>query len=199
MSEGEQHAWERLRSLPVEEVVARTGASFCRETNVYSMPLLSHPVEVSLSDGIIRAGAPAAEALLSGLGHFSRRTVLGFLAHGHPGEVSGRLVRPGELPGVDAMVRGSHTLPLDKLAARYDGDLDAFTRRGEALGGVVQPHGDASLLLHPLATLPFVLIFWSGDDEFPARADLLLDATAHSQVPVEVLWCAMMLTVLAML
>jgi hypothetical protein len=163
------------------------------------MALLSHPVEVSLKEGDIRAGTPAAEPLLAGLGYFSRRAILGFLVHGHPVEASGRLVRPGEVTGVDAMVRGSHTLPLDKLAARYDGDLAAFTQRGEALGGAGQSYGDASLLLHPFATLPLVLILWSGDDEFPARGDLLLDATAHSQVPVEVLWCAMMLTVLAML
>ncbi|MBT3295942.1 MAG: DUF3786 domain-containing protein [Verrucomicrobia bacterium] len=199
MNAGEVHAWELLQARPTEDVVVRTGASFCPATHVYRTELLSHPVEVALNEREIRAAAPAAEPLLAGLGYFARRAILGFLVHGHPAEVSGRLVRPGELPGVDAMVRGSHTLPLDKLAARYDGDLDAFTKRGEALGGVVQTYGDASLRLHPFATLPLVLILWSGDDEFAARGDLLLDATAHSQVPVEVLWCAMMLTVLAML
>jgi len=199
MNVGEQHAWERLRSIPPEDVVARTGASFCHETHVYRIELLSHPVEVSLNEGVIRAGAPEAEPLLSIWGYFSRLAVLGFLVHGQPMAPSGRLVRPGELPGVDAMVRGSHTLPLAKLVERYADDLDAFMRRGEAHGGVPQAYGDASLLLHPFSALPLVVILWRGDDEFPARADLLVDATARTQAPADILWCVMMLTVFAML
>jgi len=45
---------------------------------------------------------------------------------------------------------------------------------------------------------PVVLILWIQDDEFPARADLLLDAICPQQAPIDIIWSISMLSVLAM-
>jgi hypothetical protein len=108
-------------------------------------------------------------------------------------------MKPAAMPRMQAMVRGSHALPLQKLSARYAGDVEGFLQRGAAYGGIPQSYGDASLLLHPFKVLPVVLILWAGDDEFPARSDLLLDKTSEAQLPPDILWSIMMLTILAML
>lgn len=199
MNAGEQHAWEHLKSLAAEDVCSRTGATFDRETNVYGLDLFNQHVDVSLGSFEISGHTPQAERLLAALSYFSHLSILTFLARAQDIPPSGRLVKPGDMPGVDVMVRGSHTLPLHKLTARYGDDVEAFLRRGQTYGGIPQTHGDASLLLHPFKVLPVVLILWVGDEEFPPRSDLLLDGTSQFQVPPDILWCLMMLTVLAML
>jgi len=199
MSPGEKHAWQRLKVLADEDVCVRTGATFSRDANTYGVELFSQGVDVSLDSYEISGHTRQADHLLTALSYFSRLAVLGYLLHGQDRPPSGRLVKPGELPGVDAMVRGSHTLPLHKLSEKYAEDTEGFLQRGQSYGGVPQSYGDASLLLHPFKLLPVVLVLWAGDDEFPACSHLLLDATSQHQAPPDILWCVMMLTVLAML
>jgi hypothetical protein len=199
MSSGEQHGWEQLGTLSPEAVCLRTGATYDREANVYGLDVFSARVNVAPGTREMSGDTPQAEKLLAGLSFFSHRSILGFLIHGQAITPSGHWVTPGEMPGVDAMVRGSHTLPLDKLAARYATCADAFVQRAETWGGHPESFGDAAVCLHPFTGLPMLLILWTGDEEFPARSSLLLDTTSRSQVTPEILWCVMMLTVLAML
>jgi hypothetical protein len=49
--------------------------------------------------------------------------------------------------------------------------------------------------LPALPKVPVTLILWRADDEFPARADLLFDATARHHLPTDVLWAVAMLAV----
>lgn len=199
MNTGEQEAWERLRSLAPAEVCSRTGARFDRKRRSYGLDLFNQSVDVLPAPGEIIGGTPPAQHLLTDFSYFSRLAVLAYLIHGQDIPPSGRLVRPEEVPGVDVMVRGSHTLPLQKLSARYAGKLGDFLRRGPTWGGVPESYGDASLRLRPFDALPVVLILWQADEEFPARSSLLLDATSRFQAPADILWCVMMLSVLVML
>ena len=199
MNTGEQHAWELLKALPPGDVCTRTGATFDVDTRTYRVALFNQHVDVSLESNTICGSTPEAEHLVTALSYFSCLSVLSFLISGQDIPPSGHLVKPAAMPGMQAMVRGSHTLPLHNLSARYAEGVEGFLQRGATYGGMPQSYGDASLLLHPFKVLPVVLILWAGDDEFPARSDLLLDKTSEAQLPPDILWCIMMLTVLAML
>jgi len=199
MNAGEQYAWATLRALASEDVCARTGATFDGDTGSYGLDLFNQHVNVSLGSSMMSSPTQEGTHLVTALSYFSVLSVLSFLINGKPVPPSGRLVKPGQISGLDAMVRGSHTLPLPKLSARYAADLEGFLKRGQTYGGIPQAYGDASILLHPFKVVPVVLILWAGDDEFPARSDLLLDETCPSQLPADILWCIMMLTVLEML
>ena len=182
-----------------DEVCSRTGAMFDCDAKVYSLSLFNESVTVSLDSREIGGSSPKVEKLLTGLSYFSHLSILGYLVHGSDAPPSGKLVKPGEMPGVDAMVRGSHTLPLDALSARYGDNAGDFMLRGESWGGIPESYGDASVRLYPFKNLPVILILWTGDEEFPARSSLLLDAASRSQAPADILWSVMMMTVLLML
>ncbi|NQT92290.1 MAG: DUF3786 domain-containing protein [Lentisphaerae bacterium] len=199
MANGEEYAWERLKELAVESVCSRTGATFDPETNSYGLDLFEQRVDVSLDSCEFAGHTPQAKHLLTRLSYFSRLSVLTYLLHGKDIPPSRRLVKPEEMPGMTAMVGGSHTLPLDGLCAKYGENVEAFLERGREYGGVTQEYGDASLLLRPFRALPVMLVLWAGDEEFGARCSLLLDTTSQFQGPADFLWCVMMLTVLAMM
>ena len=57
-------------------------------------------------------------------------------------------------------------------------------------------YGDAAIVLFPLPKVPTTMILWVEDDEFPARADLLFDATCTAHLPLDVLWSVAMMSVL---
>ena len=74
---------------------------------------------------------------------------------------------------------------LRPLAATFSGHRDAFLAAAEQLGGTPLPHGDAGALLYAFACIPMQFLFWDGDDEFPAQANILYDASATDFIHVE--------------
>jgi len=196
---GEQHAWNTLKALNEDEVCARTGATYDPATGLYGLNLFNQHVDVSPDSETVTSPTPDGTHLVTALSYFSVLSVLSFLINGKDTPPSGNLVKPAELSGMEAMVRGSHTLPLHKLTARHANNIEGFLQRGATYGGTPQSYGDASLLLQPFQAMPVVLILWAADEEFPARSDLLLDRSSESQVPADILWCIMMLSILAMM
>jgi len=55
------------------------------------------------------------------------------------------------------------------------------------------------LKLLPMPRVPVILILWLEDEEFPSRAELLLDSTCELQIPLDIIWSISMLSVLVML
>ena len=113
--------------------------------------------------------------------------------------LTGSLVQPGNVKGGDIFFRGTHVLPLDKLALKYGNDTGGFLKRGTDLGGVPMNYGDASVKLFPFPRLPVVLILWQEDDEFPSRADILFDSTCEFHLALDILWSTAMESLLIMM
>ncbi len=90
-------------------------------------------------------------------------------------------------------------LPLNRLAQKYGNDGNGFIEKGKSLGGEIQNYGDASIRLLPFPGVPVVLSLWLSDEEFPARADLLLDSSCDLQLPPDIAWSVAMMSVLVML
>ena len=113
--------------------------------------------------------------------------------------LTGRLVQPVNVKGGDIFFRGTHVLPLDKLALKYGNDKTGFLKRGTDLGGMQMNYGDASVKLFPFPRLPVVIILWQEDDEFPSRADILFDSTCEFHLALDILWSTAMESLLIMM
>jgi hypothetical protein len=199
MSPGEEKAWEILRGLDPAGVCRSAQVAFDRASGLYH--IRSFGMDVSVDPGMKRIVSDAAEAslLLDKLGYFSRLSILWYLTGAKDIPLSGRLVQPSHLRGGQIFFRGTHILPLDELASRYGRDTEGFLKRGEQLGGIRHSHGDASIELFPFPRVPAVLILWTEDEEFPARADLLFDSTCEYHLALDVLWSTAMKTILIMM
>lgn len=103
------------------------------------------------------------------------------------------------MSGGEIFQRGTHVLPLDRLADRYANDFESFYKIGLELGGQQLEHDDASVRLYPFPRVPVTFILWKGDDEFPARADMFFDTTCEQHLPTDVIWSTAMTSVLIML
>jgi len=45
--------------------------------------------------------------------------------------------------------------------------------------------GDASYTFRALPQLPVAVVWWAGDDEFPAKASVLFDETSSHYLPTD--------------
>lgn len=80
-----------------------------------------------------------------------------------------------DVPGTavfDAAFKKSST---DPFAKHFSGRLDAFCKACESLNGTKLPYGDAGYSLPVWKDLYLRIIFWDGDEEFPASVNVLFD------------------------
>ena len=200
MNTAEQHAWARLEGLdPKPDVCRRSLATLDPSSGAYVVNMFGMPVTVAPEQRTISGSGPDNDALLTKLAYFSRLSILHYLAGAADVPLSNRLVKPSELKVGQIYFRGSHVLPVEALAARYARDTAGFVKQAIRFGGEQVSYGDASVMLFPFPRLPVTLILWREDDEFPARADLLFDATCEHHVPADILWSIAMLSVKVML
>lgn len=197
METGENKAWEILAAAEPAAVCKNAAVSY--DAAGYGLTSFNAGITVSLTDNTFISKDPAGELLLGRLGYFSRLSILWYLTCSKDLGLTGKHISPGNLKGGQLFFRGSHVLPLDKLAEKYTDDPEGFIRRGLELGGTQTQHGDAAITLFPLPRIPVTLILWRGDDEFPPRADLLFDSSCEAQLALDILWSIAMMTVLIMM
>ncbi|MBI2847911.1 MAG: DUF3786 domain-containing protein [Chloroflexi bacterium] len=192
--DGERHAWEMLCGLSPDDVCRRAEATY-DPVRGYSLDLFNTRVCISLTGRRITGDSPGAEFLLDELKSYSHLAILWYLARARAAPLAGRLISPGSLG--DIFTRGTHVLPLDRLAGQYGNDLSGFLARGRELGGAPLDLADASVRLFPFPRVPVTLLLWRGDSEFPPRASLLFDGSCAVHLPLDIIWATAMLTILA--
>ena len=199
MLTGEQQAWKILAELESEDVCTRANVLFVKGAGLYVLKSFSQDVYISTKNRNIIGNSPTSELLLNSLGRYSRLSILWYLINAKDISLSGQLIKPSDTSGGAIYLKGTHVLPLDKLADKYSGCLDQFVKNGSELGGQQLSFGDASIRLWPFQRVPVTLIIWKGDEEFPPRAYLLFDSTCQVQLPADVIWSTAMMSLLVML
>lgn len=199
MSSGEEKAWNILRDLKPETVCKNAMVSFDDVTGIYLLKSFGMDLSVAPENKSIYSEAPDADLLLNRLGYFSRLSIPFYLTSAMDIPLTGRLLQPVDVKGGNIFFRGTHVLPLDKLALKYGHDKAGFLKRGSELGGMQMSYGDASLKLFPFPRLPVVIILWQEDDEFPPRADILFDSSCEFHLALDILWSTAMECLLIMM
>ena len=196
---GEKELWKTLWGLDPDDVCARAAAAFDPATGQYRLNFFSRTVLISPAAKTISGTTPRDDLLLSSLQDYAPFAIPGYLVHAKDILPSGKLIKPSAMKGGQIYLTGSHVLPLPRIAARYGSDRNGFLTRGRDLGGQELSHGDAAVRLFPFPRIAVALLLWTGDEEFAARADLLVDAACEAQLPPDIMWTTAMMSVLAML
>lgn len=199
MVSGEEKAWQILQGLDSADVCRRAAATFDEASGSYTLRSFGKEFIVSPLEKRIWSHDPGSDALLHRLGYFFNLSVLCYLNVAKDIALTGRLINPANVTGGQLFFRGTHVLPVNRMAEKYGHDMEAFVQKGSELDGKREEYGDASFRCQALPRIPVFPILWKGDEEFPPRADLLLDSSCELQLPLDIIWSVSMMTVLVML
>lgn len=173
--------WERLREADPAEVAPRAAVAYDAEERAYRVPLVG--VEHRVLPHIQRVEGPDGDAPFD-----ATLICVQYLLTARNEPLGGERVNPKSLPYGDFFFRGQHELPTGGVERAFGEDADAFRAAAEAVGGKPLDIADAAGEFPALPRVPITLTLWVGDDEFPARAQFLLDKHADHQLPVDALW-----------
>lgn len=170
-------ALDRLAGRRPEEIARRTGISFDREGQVFSLHSLGRD---------IRIRCPGYE-ITPELDQWHQLLLLHYLDMADGSALSGRLMAFGDLPG--GMARGGG---FDRQSER-DMSLrlghcsrETVERACCALGGVLTPsNADVCAIFSLFPRYPITLKIWFADEELPGSGRLFLDEGAGHILSVE--------------
>ncbi len=196
---GEDKAWELLTTMNPDDVCRAAAVAYDAAAEAYIVKSFGMDFIVSVRERTITGSADGSNLLLKKLSYFFRLSLLWYLVSVKNIAVTGRLVKLEHIRGGDIFTKGSHILPLEKVAEKYGKDKDGYIEKGKRLGAELAIMGDVSLRLFPLPRIPVILTLWLEDEEFPARVNLLFDSTCALQLPTDIVWSVAMMTVLIMM
>jgi hypothetical protein len=196
---GETEAWDILSGLESKDIMTKAKARFNSHNSTYELKCFGQDICISLKDRDVFSKSTIGMLLASAVGDYSRLSILRYLIHASDLPPTGQLVRPSDLPGGDIFTKGTHVLPLDKIATYFAAHRSDFISVGKSLGGSELDYGDMSLKLFPFPRVPVVLIVWCGDEEFAPKASLLFDSSCVSHLSTDIIWSTAVMAVEMML
>ncbi len=98
-----------------------------------------------------------------------------YYAADHP-RLSGVWVPFRDIPMTGVFDGAYRKMILEPFARTFSGRADVLKAAGESMKFTPLPYGDVSFRAQVFRCLPMQVIFWDGDEEYPARANMLFDA-----------------------
>lgn len=177
--EGFQVALSRFPELSPLLAASRSGCSY--EKGTFTVPFLSQTYHLAFPSGEAtekKGGAPPPPWLRLILLHYLL-TADGTLA-------ADTWITYRYLPGALLFEARFQAMAIEPLARAFGHDLEGFRRAGLALrGDTMSRTGDAAFRFLVLPHLPMAAILYLGDEEVPASAAVLFDASAPHYLPTE--------------
>ena len=129
---------------------------------------------------------PEGEAATAGRKvHIARSTLLLHYLAGATGEpLSGKWISFREVPGGNDYFPVFNRDAVKPLLAVFGERPQALEEAARQAGGEPAGRADLAFVFHPLPGVPLALNFWSADEEFPASANFLFDATVSKNLPI---------------
>ena len=196
---GIENTWGQFSRLSPAEVCKRAHVSFDQNLQVYEISSFGQNIHISKDRRELTCASPQGKYLLSIDDYFFDLSVLWYLISAKNIPLSGNLIKPSDVAGGQIFMKGTHVLPLDEIALKFNDRKESFLDVGREYGGIEAEHGDVSVQLLPFPGLPVYIILWFGDEDFPAKGQLLLDSSCSSYLPTDVLWAMSMVCCLIFL
>ena len=189
--------WEQLEKLDGTETARRAKCQYLDSPAQYIVTLLNTEYVVNLSDRAIfskKSDSQQEEAKF-----LEQLCILAYLINSQDLPLAQKLVAGNTLPGGQFFFRGQHGLPTKKLEETFGDNPEVLHHASAQLDAEHCEFGDASISLYMLPRLPLTIVIWGRDEEFEARASILFDQTAASQLPLDALLAVVNLTIGALL
>ena len=184
LQDGYQLAYEKacagLATRNPAEMAAYSGADFAEDKGLFTLKYINEEYTVSYPSGEVNFASKQDSVPLT-----VKVLLLHYLlaATGQP--LAGQWISFKEIPGGMIYLQPFNGRVLGGFKFFFGKNASLLSKAGEKIGGHSVKFGDAAVTLDILPRVPVTYVIWEGDEEFPANATALFDATAQYYLPTE--------------
>ncbi|MBI5115145.1 DUF3786 domain-containing protein [Candidatus Poribacteria bacterium] len=180
--------WKELMSMDPLDVCRRSLAAYNETERAYELRVLNDDLLVySDQKRVTRVSEPASgndrppgfNAVLVSVHYLIRAKEI---------PIAREYITETEVTDGGFFFKGPHALPSWKVEKKFGNDAAMFIEKGHLIGGKPVRFGDAALEFLVLPRVRIAYVLWISDDEFPARSQILFDASAEKHFALDVLW-----------
>jgi len=186
--QGDPFYWEKLSKLHPTDVCNRTEAVYNPSREGFVLGVFNLRYLILPKGKKILRTEWNDQTVEEELDPFFYLMTLYYLIEAKDVKPAHRWVSEKDLKGGSTFFRGPHRLHVEELETLYGKDPEAFLRAGIRLGGSEILFGDRGFALEVFSKVPLAYVLWKGDDEFPARVNVLFDPTIESHLSLDVIW-----------
>ncbi|NNL43760.1 MAG: DUF3786 domain-containing protein [Desulfobacterales bacterium] len=103
-------------------------------------------------------------------------------------EISNEWISEKDIPGGTTFFRGPHEIPTNLISLRFNNNINEFRERCEQLHGIPLNMADAAYRFKITPRIPVAVLYWEGDDDFPADSKILYDRTIAEHLASDVIY-----------
>ena len=170
----------QLQQMPLETLAHRSGTSMLAGKLHLKLLCIDLVVEAP-SFEVTADGVPCAEE--------TQMLVLDYLLRcadkGDRPDRSTEWIGFSELPDGAFYAKAFRSYTTDLLVKEMDGQGQWLQDAARLLGAKTVDMGDFGVSFQVLPTVKLAIIWWAGDDEFPASANLLFDPDSLDVLPID--------------
>lgn len=103
-------------------------------------------------------------------------------------KIEGEWISEKDHTGGVTFFRGPHEIPTHLISGKFNNDLDALKNQCEQIGGEPLSMADLSYGFDVIGSIRLALLYWTGDEDFPAEAKILMDGSLRDNLPLDVIY-----------
>ncbi len=103
-------------------------------------------------------------------------------------EISNEWISEKDIPGGTTFFRGPHEIPTNLISIRFNNNIDEFKERCEQLHGKTLNMADAAYSFRITPRIPVAVLYWIGDEDFPAESKILYDRTISEHLASDIIY-----------
>lgn len=169
-----------LQKTDPRQIAVKGGAEY--ENGILRVKFYGELHEITFPDLQVRVQATGK---VCGLNRTSMFLYYLMMADGTP--AVGKWVAFRDLPGGMFYHQAYQGYSGDRLAKAIDNRIGVFERAARNLSGIRLDLGDAAFAFDALPRVRVAAVYYAGDEDFPATANVLFDASASHYLPTDAL------------
>jgi hypothetical protein len=176
--------FKELAAAEPQDVCRRACCRHDADTRCYTLPVWGDDYAVYPEESTIRRLCNKM-----GIAHaYLDLFIVHYLLHAKAVDVRNTWISEKDIPGGATFFRGPHAIPTDLITKRYGDDLEAFVKSCHRLEGTVLDMADAAFAFCVAPRVPVAVLYFIGDDEFPAESRLLFDSSITDHLAADIVY-----------
>lgn len=179
----DKHHFLELARLNPSDVCRRTSCTFDEIRNCYILPIWG--VDYAIYPEACRVECAEGSRPLH---EYFTLFAMHYLLSAQEIHTADKWISEKDLPGGVTFFRGPHEIPTHRITEKVKNSVEAFKQLGCAYNGVPLEMADAAFIFHITDRIPVAILYWIGDDEFPAESKILYDKTLPQHFALDIVF-----------
>lgn len=175
--------FHNLARLDAGEVTARVPVTYLDQAQSYSLDILDSRCLISPGEYKVSTqdGFPS-------LHEYFHLFAVHYLLTGQNVEPKNEWISEKDLPGGVTFFRGPHEIPTSLITEKVGDSLESFHLLCQKRGGTPLDMADSAYTFQVTKKIPVAVLYWLGDEDFPAEVKLLFDRSLDSHFALDIVY-----------